>query len=423
MEQDKAIELAEKGYNIFLTGQAGTGKTYTLNKIIKRLKNKGLIVSKTASTGIASTHINGQTIHSWASIGIKKELIIDDLFKIKNYKYSYERIFNTDVLVIDEISMLHDYRLDLVDEVCRFIKNSKKSFGGIQVIVCGDFFQLPPVEKNNSKNYCFHANSWESGEFITCYLKKIYRQDDQELIAILNNIRKNNISQIDKEKLDFLSCNNKYSDCATNLFCKNINVDILNTSELAKLRTESFISNMTCSGIEHKIIALKKNSLAVEKLILKEGAKVMIIVNNPKQNVVNGTLGEIIDLSDFDEGIIKFQEYKTGRIIDIIKHTWKMEEYNNFTGRDETVATITQYPLRLAWALTIHKSQGATFDFVNLDLTDTFVENMGYVALSRLTGLRGLYLSGYNDVALHIDNYIIDKDKEFQEQSNKNEEL
>jgi ATP-dependent exoDNAse (exonuclease V) alpha subunit len=423
MDQEKAIEYAVAGHNIFLTGKAGTGKTYTLNKIIQRLRNEGRIVACTASTGVASVPLGGSTIHSWAGIGIKTKLITEDLFKLKNNKYSHGRIFYADTLIIDEISMLHDYRLDMVEEVCRFIRNNKTVFGGLQIIVSGDFFQLPPVNKDNTKNYCFNAASWKQARFKTCYLKKIYRQEnDLEFIEILNNIRCNSVTAAQRKRLDDLYENTENIDKAVNLYCKNVNVDIENSVQLSKLKSESFVSKMTSSGIDFKIEQLKKNCLALETLILKVGAKVMIIVNDiPRMGYCNGTLGEVVSLDSTEEEVISIKSYKTGEIINLPKYKWDLEEYSDSQGRDIVVASIVQYPVKLAWALTVHKSQGATFDYVNLDLRDTFVENMGYVALSRITSLSGLCLAGFNDVALQVDDYVIDQDKIFQNQSDENE--
>lgn len=432
MNQEQAFELAMKGENIFLTGNAGTGKTYTLNKIIRALRESGKIVAVTASTGIASTHINGTTIHSWAGIGIKDKLTQDDLFKIKNNKWSRERIANADVLVIDEISMLHGFRLNLVEEVCRFVRNPHLVFGGLQVIVSGDFFQLPPVNKDNDgeKHYCFNSHSWKTIKFKTCYLQKIYRQaNDRTFIDILNNIRKNKVTKEQKAVLDELSENTYNNDMAVNLFCKNINVDRMNAQELHALHSEPFISRMECEGLDWKVDQLKKNCLAAETLILKKGAKVMIIVNDfGKQNpeYVNGTLGEVIDISmmnDEDHGYVKIKVYKTGKEITIGKVKWEMTEYSEQARKDVVVACIRQYPIKLAWAITVHKSQGATFDYVNLDLSDVFIENMGYVALSRVTSLEGLYLEGYNSLSLKIDEDILIQDQLFLSDSENNELL
>jgi ATP-dependent exoDNAse (exonuclease V) alpha subunit len=423
MNQKKAIQLAIAGHNIFLTGNAGTGKTYTLNNIIQELRNRGKIVAVTASTGIASTHINGCTIHSWAGIGIKEKLTEEDLWKLRNNKFSYNRISIPDVLIIDEISMLHDYRFDMVNDVCTFVRGGyKKAFGGLQVIVVGDFFQLPPVNKNSDKkNYCFNAESWGQAKFKTCYLQKIYRQSDPVFIDILNNIRGNTANGKHHHELDALASNTKNRDLAVNLFCKNVNVDILNSSELVKLKTKSVISNMESDGLDFKVAMLKKNCLATETLILKEGAKVMVLVNDFIRGIVNGTLGEVVDTSGIDDGVIKIKVYRTEKVLDITRHKWKLEEYSEREGKDVEVASITQFPLKLAWALTIHKSQGATFDYINLDLRDTFADGMGYVALSRATSLDGIYLEGYNKNALCVDETVIQKDEKFLSESMEND--
>jgi len=423
MEQEKAIEYAIRGHNIFLTGKAGTGKTYTLKKIIKELRELGKVVAVTASTGIAGVHLGGSTIHSWAGIGIKTKLSQDDLFKIANNRFSRERIFRADTLVIDEISMLHDFRFDMVEEVCRFVKRMDMIFGGMQVIVSGDFFQLPPVNRDKLKNYCFNSGAWKNINMKTCYLQKIYRQQgDEEFIGILNNIRKNSVTESQRRRLDGLSENKKYYDMGVNLYCKNVSVDIENAVQLSRIKSESFISRMTAEGLEFKVIELKKNCLAPETLIIKEGAKVMILVNDiPKMRYCNGTLGEVVGFS-IDEEVIVIKSYKTGEYLEIGKFTWEIEEYSPKEHRDVVVAAVTQFPIKLAWALTVHKSQGATFDYVNLDLRDAFEENMGYVALSRVTSLDGLYLSGYKDEALFVDDYVIEHDKVFREESIMNEE-
>jgi ATP-dependent exoDNAse (exonuclease V) alpha subunit len=431
MEQERVIELALAGHNIFLTGQAGTGKSYTLNKIIKKLRDQDKVVAVTASTGIASTHIDGSTIHSWAGIGIKEELIIDDLYKLKNNKFSYDRINSADVLIIDEISMLHDYRFDMVQEVCNFIKDKNKVFGGLQVIVCGDFFQLPPVTRGKkNKHYCFNAKSWSTVNFTTCYLMKIYRQEsDLHFIEILNAIRSQTLTDQHLNTLSRLVTNTKNSQKAVNLYCKNVNVDIENNSELRKLPGEMGFHKMiekTSKDLsdvqkEFKIKNLKKNLLVSEYLAMKEGAKVMTLVNRPKKGYVNGTLCEVVDLDEMEDGIITVKTLKDGWELEVEMHKWKSTEYDVVTETEKTVASVEQFPLKLAWAMTIHKAQGATFDFVNLDLSDTFEDNMGYVALSRVTTLDGLYLSGYNHKALQIDPIIIKKDIEFLEESKKYE--
>lgn len=419
MKQERAIALAKEGHNIFLTGQAGTGKTYTLNKIIDELELEYKIVAKTASTGIAATYIDGQTIHSWSGIGIKEKLSLDDLFKIKNNKYSRARIQSAEVLVIDEISMLHAKTLNLVDEVCRFVKDKKdKPFGGVQIIVCGDFFQLPPVTHNKKDiSYCFLSSSWHTAKFKTCYLTKIYRQEgDKTFIEILNAIRNNSINENHLKILNSLSSNKKHIEKAVNLYSKNVDVDIENAMELNKIQNEPHFFYMTSEGIDFKIDKLKKNVPVQETVMIKNGAKVMTVINDKKKKFVNGTIGIVEEIG---ENHVSIRKMKNDDIITIRRNEWKEKEHNGII--EKTVAIVEQIPLKLAWALTVHKSQGATFDYVNLDLTDTFTYNMGYVALSRCTTLDGIFLSGYNSNALEIDPIILKNDKYFLEESKENE--
>lgn len=427
MEQQQAIELALAGHNIFLTGKAGTGKTYTLNKIINILKEKKR-VAVTASTGIAATLLDGQTLHAWSGTGIKESLIIDDLYKIARNYFLRERILRTNVLVIDEISMLKGVKFDVIDEVCKFVKRNDRPFGGIQVIVSGDFFQLPPIEQAKEKDYCFKAQSWINANFKICYLKKIYRQSDDTFIDLLNNIRKNDVSFEQIEILKDLSKKEK-DDKATHLFCKKVNVNIINARELNSIDEEPYIFRMEGEGNEYAVKILKKNCLAPETLILKKGAKVMFVKNDFDRNIVNGTQGEIVDFDTYrqydknGEIVAEWDDipyvkiFNEDRIEPAFYTSWKLEEFNPKTKQDEIKAQITQIPLRLSWALTIHKAQGSTFNYINLDLIDVFEKGMGYVALSRATSLAGIYLSGFNEMALKVDDYIIKKDLEFQKKS------
>ena len=188
MKQETALTLLKAGENVFLTGSAGAGKTYTLNQYIHYLKARKVPVAITASTGIAATHMNGMTIHTWAGIGIKDRLSDDDLKRMKERKYLKEHLENAQVLIIDEISMLHAKQLNLVNQVLKYFKESDEAFGGIQVIVAGDFFQLPPVgrkDESNRDKFCFMSEAWVEAKFRVCYLTEQHRQDDE----ILNQIK------------------------------------------------------------------------------------------------------------------------------------------------------------------------------------------------------------------------------------------
>lgn len=421
MTQERAIELALMGHNIFLTGQAGTGKTYTLNKIIKALQKQGKNVSRTASTGIAATYLNGTTIHSFAGIGIKNKLSIDDLYKIKNNPFSFNRIKNTDVLIIDEISMLSHNTFDLVNEVLQFIKDRNKFFGGTQIIISGDFFQLSPVVKDFSqKNYCFYSKVWGKMDLKVCYLDKIYRQSDPLFIDLLNSIRDNKIEDKHYNLLENLKKNTNNIEKSVRLYPHNINVSIENNKEMRKTPGTNKIIQPFSAGVNFAIDRIKKNMPVQNPLIIRENAKIMLSVNKYKDGevlYVNGTLATIKEIKE-DE--IEVVLTKNNQKLCIERYKWEEKEVTG-AGVEKVVASVEQFPIKLAWALTIHKSQGCSIDYVSLNLSDVFDYNMGYVALSRCTSLEGIYLSGYKKKSLEIDPTIYLFDQEFKKLSKENE--
>ncbi len=413
MTQEKALAILKSGRNVFLTGQAGTGKTYLLNQFIQHLRDAKLKVAITASTGIAATHIKGTTIHSWSGIGIKQHITKKDIDKLKRNDQFMARIRQTNVLIIDEISMLHLSQLNAIHYVLEACLNNSQPFGGLQVVLCGDFFQLPPVGDYNESSrdkFCFMSNAWQYADFKVCYLTKQYRQNQNELTTILNEIRE---QQISKKSIDLL--NNarhtvfKSTIEPTKLYTHNIDVDQINLDRLNQLKHNGIIFKAKTTGDKKIINTLKKQILAPSEIELKVGAKVMFVKNNPEKNIVNGTLGEIVKFSVKDYPIVKTIEGKT---ITVYKETWTIEDEQG-----EEIASYKQLPLRLAWAITVHKSQGMTLDAVELDLSKTFECGQGYVALSRLKTIDNLLLLGYNLKSLEIDNLAFKADQRFKELS------
>ena len=203
MTQAEALDILKLGYNVFLTGPAGSGKTHLLNKYINYLKDNYVDVGITASTGIAATHMGGTTIHSWTGMGIKDVLDKGDLEELKSRKYLRDRFERTQVLVLDEVSMLHHFRLDLIDEICRHMKNNDTPFGGMQIILCGDFFQLPPVARAGEPlaQFAYEAEIWKEANFKICYLEEQHRQTDSAFLKVLNEIRGNKLSEEGKKHL------------------------------------------------------------------------------------------------------------------------------------------------------------------------------------------------------------------------------
>ena len=415
MTQETALSILKTGRNVFLTGEPGSGKTHTINRYVPYLKQLKIKAAITASTGIAATHINGMTIHSWSGIGIKKNLNVDDIKKI--IKYRGKRISKTSVLIIDEISMLDASVLDLVDTVCRAVKKSELPFGGMQVILVGDFFQLPPVRREGEAPYkfAFESNAWKYANPAVCYLTEQYRQSDPDLIGLLSAIRSGDVLDFHYECLDRCLARPMNNQNITKLFPHNADVDKINLEELNKLAGSPVNFVMKSKGNERFVEQLKKGCLSPEYLRLKKGAVVMFTKNNFEHDYVNGTVGTVVGFdennSDDEEEVSPIVQTRGGRKITVGPAEWAVED------NGKVVARIEQLPLRLAWAMTIHKSQGATLDSAFVDLKGAFVEGQGYVALSRVKTLNGLYLNGYNENALKVHPLVSEQDAEFRNRS------
>ncbi len=419
MTQDQALKIMKTGVNVYLTGSAGSGKTYLLNRYIAYLKEHDVPVAVTASTGIAATHMSGMTIHGWAGIGVREKLDPYDMEQLEEKQYLWKRFEQARVLIIDEVSMLHAHRLDMVDKVCRKFKRVDKPFGGLQVILCGDFFQLPPVTKGgdiSARDMVIHSNVWKNMGLAICYIDEQHRQEDEQFTLLLNAIRDNTI---DEGHMDMLQ--QRYQATLgddvrpTKLYTHNKNVDAENNNELEALTTGSHVYRMSTTGKDTIVDILKKSCLAQETLIIKEGAEVMFIKNNFEEGYVNGTRGWVSGFTETGMPIVT--TYTSKKEIMVSPATWAIEEDN------KVKASLAQLPLRLAWAITIHKSQGMSLDHAEIDLTNTFTYGMGYVALSRVRTLAGIRLIGFNPNALAVDPEVLLYDKYLRTESNKNELL
>ena len=410
MNQTQALKILKSKQNIFLTGSAGTGKTFLLNQFIEYLKKEKIRVSVTASTGIAATHLGGRTIHSWSGMGIENKLDDKQIRKLLRDEKLRDKIRNAEVLIIDEISMLDAKRLDLLNKICQVARGPFLSFGGLQVVMCGDFFQLPPVNRENGKvKFAYESYAWEEAKIKVCYLDQQYRQNDLEFVDILNKIRENKASEDVLNKLETRLF--KKIDCSiepTKLYTHNVDVDEINNSELAKICEKKMIYRMDSKGPEKIVLFLKKNCLAPEELNLKLGAVVMFVKNNFREGYVNGTLGKVVG---FDKSNLPIVEIKSEKKITATPVSWELEE------KGKVIAEIRQIPLRLAWAITVHKSQGMSLDAAEIDLSKSFERGMGYVALSRVRRLDGIKLMGINQMALEVNQEVIRKDKEFKKLS------
>ncbi len=418
MKQLQALEILKSGRNVFLTGEPGAGKTHTINLFKDWAAMHGKQIAVTASTGIAATHINGTTIHSWSGMGIKRNLNEEQAFKVSENEYVMRRLQWAQVLVIDEISMLDAQFLDDLDIVLQMALSpfERKPFGGLQVILVGDFFQLPPVELSRSNaKFAWLSKAWEKGNFTTCYLTEQHRQEDDEFLKVLTAIRTDTVEEKHKKLLrERIGQTNPY---AIQLYTHNAEVDSLNSRELAKLPFEQKSYHMSSRGIDFLVKRLKDSCLSPEKLNLKENACVMFTRNAFNKDTgspiyVNGTMGLVKGFTANHSPVIWTQG---GDEIVVDRVTWSFEE----NGIEK--AAITQYPLRLAWAITVHKSQGMSLDAAQMDLSKTFEYGQGYVALSRVRSLSGLYIKGINPKAVKVHPDVLLQDKIFRKQSEAHE--
>lgn len=396
MNQGLALEIMLSGESVLLTGPAGTGKTFVLNQFIRLSKAAGKHVSVTATTGLAATHLGGTTIHAWAGIGVLDQLppsFVDHMAKGRR-----EIIEKTDILIIDEISMLHDYRLDMVDEVCRLVRRDLDTpFGGIQVIMSGDFYQLPPINRGDKRagGFVVTSNVWRQLDPTVCYLTDQFRQSDNDLLDILTAMRAGDIRRRHAEQLlaraDVAPPD---GDDLTELHTVNVDVDRINQSRLGELGGDEVIYEQATTGSANYVETLQRSVLAPAVLTLKTGALVMAVKNATNRQYVNGSIGTVVD---FEPGTdYPVVEFRSGRVVTMVPDTWELRD------GDRKRAGISQIPLRLAWAITVHKSQGMTLDAARIDLRRAFVEGMGYVALSRVKNLENLYLVGINRTALQV---------------------
>ncbi len=410
MRQLQALHLMMDGRSVFLTGAPGAGKTYVLNAFIKLAKREGKNLAITASTGIAATHIGGTTIHSWSGLGILDSLSEHDIARLSAKSNLVKRYNATDILIIDEISMLHGKRLDMLNLLAKRMRQSHEPFGGMQVILVGDLFQLPPISRGGEMvDFAHLSAAWAELDPVVCYLTEQHRvQSGDTLLDLLGAMRRGDVGELHEYALrERLETTPETGVAVTRLYSHNADVDSINQTHLDALKSEQKVYTMYSTGSQHKREQLMKGVLAPERLTLKKGAEVMFVANSPAKSFVNGTRGTVIDFIGETPVVVTTD----GKEVQVEAHSWKLEE-------DGLVrAEAAQLPLRLAWAITIHKSQGMSLDAAEIDLSRSFSPGMGYVALSRVRSMDGIFLKGVNNIALAMHPLIFEYDQDLRSRS------
>ena len=421
--QQQIFDAYLNGDNIFMTGPGGTGKTYTIKNIYKHAKENNRKICVTALTGVAAVLLdcNAMTLHSWAGIGLANKsdmMIINKIYKSKYYRHNWE---NTDILIIDEVSMMSAQLFDLLNKIGQIIRKNNRPFGGIQIIFSGDFFQLPPVKENI---FCFESVNFDkcfSHKFKNIFvLTKIYRQNDAKFKKILLNLRMGLISKSTIELLNskVIKDNKELikkleGENITRLVPTKSKANAINEFFIGKLKEKKYIYKrkfkentenmsemerikfdlMTDAEKETEYNLIRQNTMTEEIATLKKGAYVMCVANlNMEMGVANGSTGIVVDFTKEKYPVVQFEKCKM---------TVGMKEY-----KSDNIPGISSYqiPLILAWGITIHKAQGLTLERAILDIgKDIFECGQMYVALSRLKSLEGLYLEEFSLENLKIN--------------------
>ncbi len=410
--------LENTSQSLFITGKAGTGKS-TLLQYFRHKTQKNIAVL--APTGVSAINIKGQTIHSFFQF--KPDITPQNVGDIPIRKKKRELFKKLDAIVIDEVSMVRADLMDCVDQVLRLNgPEFNKPFGGVQMIFFGDLFQLPPVVMREEEEifrtsyrtpFFFSAKVFQQFKFRTMYLKKIYRQKDEQFIHMLNAVRDNQVAAHHVHAFNTRFKPNHQFDpkeIYISLTTTNALAERVNVKQLESLATPTKVYEGILSG------EFDKKSLPTAQILeIKKGAQVMMLNNDVDKRWVNGSLGVVVGIKSGDEGDdIIIVDLENGQQVDVKKFTWEIYQYYYDDDiqalSSKVMGYFTQYPLKLAWAVTIHKSQGQTFDRVIIDVGfGTFAHGQMYVALSRATSLEGIILKQpLNPRHILLDERVVD---------------
>lgn len=409
-DQKRALEALSGHHNVFVTGGAGTGKSTVIQHFIQNHVRTQKSAAVLASTGTAAILLGGRTFHSFFGLGIMEGGLERVVERASKHQGIVQRLRKTDLVLIDEVSMIGATELLAADQIARKARKLNAPWGGLRVVMVGDFAQLPPIvpskpraaldrtlefeEVKPERPWCFQSEVWARSDLETVVLTQIVRSQDASWNQILAEVRWAELSEKAVEVLQTRVSQVPLEFQGTRLFARRAQVEALNNERLGKLTSKAREYNTIYLGIATRVDELKRNAPIPEVLTLKEGALVMFRQNDPEYRFVNGTLGFVSKLEDK----LVTVELFSGKTVELKQSTFSMLD-----AEGEPVATATNFPLNLAWACTIHKAQGATLDRVHANLRGVWEHGQTYVALSRVRALNDLTIEGLSPRVFLVD--------------------
>lgn len=395
-EQSQALELLQSGENVFITGGAGSGKSYLLKAFTRDLDPKQMPIL--ASTGAAAVLLGGRTFHSFFGLGIMEGGANATLERVSNEPRILKRLAQVEGFILDEVSMIPKSALEVAESLARIARNSSLPWGGLRVIMVGDFAQLPPVTRTKEREWAFLSEVWQKTGFQSVWLKHNQRVQDSEFLNVLADVRRGQVTKQVREYLDDRMREHDQDDKAIRLFPRRDQSEIFNQRELAEIHQPEVHIDSIYLGLDKQIEFLKKTSPVPPRLTLKVGCQVMFIQNDPQKRWVNGTRGTVVEITA-DKITVEKKNFR--------HVTADKAQFSMLDAEGKVVASVINFPLVLAYATTIHKSQGATLDDLWVDLSNLWEPGQAYVALSRLSRAHGLKLLGWNSRSFLIDPQVV----------------
>lgn len=396
VEQAKALELLQSGENVFLTGGAGSGKSFLIRHFMKNLDTKEIPIL--ASTGAAAVLLGGRTFHSFFGLGVMEGGPDATFNRVSKDNRLLARLRKVEGVIIDEISMIPGQALMIAEALAQKARDSRLPWGGMRIIAVGDFAQLPPVTPTGQRDWCFLNQVWEQSGFQTVALSHNQRVSENLFLDVLSDVRHGKVTERVRDFLNEHLQDHDEDHPGTRLFPRKINAEKFNQKKLDELAEDEVTIDSIYFGSEKHIEYLMKTAPVPVKLVLKLGCRVMFLQNDPQRRWVNGTRGIITDIT-VDKIIVKKDN---GREVQVDKTSFAIQD-----AEGNIMASVIQFPLTLAYATTIHKSQGATLDDLWCDLSSLWEPGHAYVALSRLRSSEGLHLIGWNPRSIIVDPKVL----------------